>query len=235
MKNGKVIIVGAGLGGISAAICLAAEGLDVEIFEKNEKIGGKLNFLQSDGYTFDLGPSILTLPHMFEELFTRSGKKLADYIPIRKLRPHWRNFFEDGTVIDLYPEPEQMAEEARKAGENPADLERFLKYSADLYDLIDRGYFREGLDTLSGMMRYYGLTAFPGFDLLHSMHGSVSRHLKSPYLRDIFDFFIKYVGSSAVHAPAMMNCLPTIQFRYDLLYVDGGLYNIARGLKRLMT
>ncbi len=66
------------------------------------------------------------------------------------------------------------------------------------------------------------------------MHQSVCRHLKSPYLRNIFDFFIKYVGSSALRAPAFMNCLPTIQFRYDLWYVDGGMYNIARGLGKLM-
>jgi diapolycopene oxygenase len=66
------------------------------------------------------------------------------------------------------------------------------------------------------------------------MHRSVARHFRHPHLQDIFDFFIKYVGSSAYHAPAFMNCLPTIQFRYDLWYVDGGLYGIARGLGRLM-
>ena len=71
----------------------------VTIHEKNAKIGGKLNVLKEQGYTFDLGPSILTLPHIFERLFERSGKKMADYIPIRTLRPHWRNFFEDGKVV----------------------------------------------------------------------------------------------------------------------------------------
>jgi diapolycopene oxygenase len=66
------------------------------------------------------------------------------------------------------------------------------------------------------------------------MHQGVSAHLQTRYFRDIFDFFIKYVGSSAYRAPAFMNCMPTIQFRYDLWYVDGGLYNIALGLRRLM-
>ena len=141
MSKKNVIVIGSGLGGLSAAISLAQEGYAVTIHEKNAKIGGKLNVLKERGYSFDLGPSILTLPHIFERLFERSGKKMSDYIPIRPLRPHWRNFFEDGKVVDLYPEPDRMAAEARKVGEDPANVQRFLKYSADLYDLVNAGYF----------------------------------------------------------------------------------------------
>ena len=127
MNKKKVIVIGSGLGGLSAGISLAQEGYEVVIHEKNDKIGGKLNVLKQQGYTFDLGPSILTLPHIFERLFERSGKRMKDYIPIRPLRPHWRNFFEDGVTLDLYPEPEKMAAEARKVGEPPENIERFLK------------------------------------------------------------------------------------------------------------
>jgi diapolycopene oxygenase len=230
----KVIVIGAGLGGISAAISLRQRGYEVQVFEKNPQIGGKLNLLQSDGYSFDLGPSILTLPHLFSRLFEGSGRKMEDYFTIRPLRPHWRNFFEDGTRIDLIPEPDQMAEEARKVGEDPANLERFLKYSAELYDQTNRGYFEQGLDHWTDFVKHYGMREFFKFDLFRSMHQAVSSHFDTRYFRDIFDFFIKYVGSSATRAPAFMNSLPTIQFREDLWYVDGGLYNIARGFDRLM-
>ena len=230
----KVIVIGAGMGGLSAAISLAQEGYSVAVYEKNDKIGGKLNVLRQEGFSFDLGPSILTLPHIFARLFERSGKKMEDYIAIRPLRPHWRNFFEDGTVFDLYPEPERMAEEARKVGEDPENVRRFLEYSGRLYDLVNAGYFEQGLDTRTDFARFYGLWKFLQFDLFRTMHGGVSRFLKTRYMRDVFDFFIKYVGSSAYHAPAFMNCLPTIQFRFDLWYVDGGLYNIAEGLKVLV-
>ncbi len=230
----NVRVIGAGLGGLSAAISLAQEGYAVTIHEKNAKIGGKLNVLKEQGYSFDLGPSILTLPHIFARLFERSGKKMSDYIPIRPLRPHWRSFFEDGTVVDLYPEPDRMAAEARKVGEDPENVQRFLKYASNLYDLVNAGYFEQGLDTSKDFSRFYGLWKFPQFDLLRTMHGGVKRFLKTPHMRDMFDYFIKYVGSSAYHAPAFMNCLPTIQFRYDLWYVDGGLYNIAVGLQSLL-
>ncbi len=234
MSSKKVIVIGAGLGGLSAAISLRQAGYAVEIFEKNSQIGGKLNLLQAQGYTFDLGPSILTLPHIFERLFTASGKKMADYFAIRPLRPHWRNFFEDGVTLDLYPEPEKMAAEARKVCEPPENIERFLKYSADLYDLTNDGYFEQGLDDWRAFGKHYGPWKFFQFDLFRTMHQGVAAHLQTQYFRDIFDFFIKYVGSSAYRAPAFMNSLPTIQFRYDLWYVDGGLYNIARGLGRLL-
>jgi len=230
----RVVVIGSGLGGLSAAINLAREGFRVDLFEKNGKIGGKLNFLRERGYSFDLGPSILTLPHVFQELFTPFGRDMADYIQIKRIRPHWRNFFEDGTVLDLTPEREQMAEQARKAGEEPVAVERFLEYSGRLYDLVDRGYFQRGLDDAKEFREFYGLLHFLEFDLLRSMHQGVCSHLKSPHMRSIFDFFIKYVGSSALRAPAFMNCLPTIQFRHDLWYADGGMYNIALGLGRLM-
>jgi len=234
MPRKSVIIIGSGLGGISAAISLAQRGYQVTIHEKNEKIGGKLNVLKSQGYSFDLGPSILTLPHIFARLFENSGRRMEDYIPIRPLRPHWRNFFEDGTVIDLDPDPDIMAKEAQKAGENPENIRRFLKYSEDLYDLVNDGYFEQGLDTSDEFGKFYGLWKFPKFDLFRTMHGGVARFLKTRKMRDIFDYFIKYVGSSAYDAPAFMNCMPTIQYRYDLWYVDGGLYGIAEGLGRLM-
>jgi len=234
-RNKSVVVIGSGLGGLSAAISLAQEGYAVSVYEKNGQIGGKLNQLSAEGYRFDLGPSILTLPHFFARLFERSGRSMADYFSIHPLRPHWRNFFEDGVTVDLYPEPERMAEEARKVGEAPEAVERFLRYSSELYELIDEGYFQRGLDTAGDFRRHYGLTKFPKFDLLHSMHGSVARHVKTRYFRDIFDYFIKYVGSSAYDAPAFMNCLPAIQFGFDLWYVEGGLYNIAAGLGRLMS
>jgi diapolycopene oxygenase len=230
----KIIVIGAGLGGVSAAISLAQEGYAVSIHEKNDKIGGKLNVLKQNGFTFDLGPSILTLPQVFEKLFERSGKKMSDYFSIRALRPHWRNFFEDGMVLDLYPEPDKMDAEARKAGEDPQAVRNFLKYSSDLYDLVDSGYFQKGLDNSKEFGDFYGLWKFPKFDLFRTMHGGVKRFLRTRYMQDIFDYFIKYVGSSAYQAPAFMNCLPTIQFRHDLWYVDGGLYGIALGLERLM-
>jgi len=90
MQKSSVAIIGAGLGGLSAAISLKAAGYDVEIFEKNENIGGKLNVMKMEGFTFDLGPSIFTLPSMFEALFARAGKKMAFLLPFSQ-QLSWRS------------------------------------------------------------------------------------------------------------------------------------------------
>lgn len=234
-RNKKVAIIGAGLGGISAAISLEQAGYMVDVYEKNGQIGGKLNQLEMKGYLFDLGPSILTMPHLFESLFKRSGRKMTNYIPLRKVRPHWRSFFDDGTVINLHPDSEKMDTEVERVAPGAVQgLRDFLSYSAQQYDLVDSGYFKHGLDTAFDILKFYGLGGFMKFDFWGSMHDGVARRIRDPHLRDMFDFFVKYVGSSAYDAPGFMNCLPAVQFRHDLWYVEGGMYGIARGLGRLM-
>jgi diapolycopene oxygenase len=142
MKNNKVLVIGSGLGGLSTAISLASEGYDVEIFEKNNKIGGKLNLLEKEGFKFDLGPSIFTMPHIFNELFENAGKNMDNYFRLIPVKPHWRNFFEDNKVIDLVPVT--MKNKFRVNGvseKDKRDLEDFLTYSKKLYDLVDECYF----------------------------------------------------------------------------------------------
>ena len=122
-----VVVVGAGLGGISAALSLAAAGYEVDVFEKNEHVGGKLNVLEKEGFSFDLGPSILTLPQYFERLFEVHERRMADYVSIRSLSPQWRNFFEDGTKIDLYADAAETVRNSDTLVEaDGADLERRL-------------------------------------------------------------------------------------------------------------
>jgi len=234
-SNRKVVIIGAGLGGISAAIMLKLNGYDVVVFEKNEKIGGKLNFVKQKGYSFDLGPSILTLPQYFRKLFEAGGKNMDDYITIEKVRPHWRNIFEDGTVIDLDPDMNFMEKELAKLDKQSfPQFQRFLEYSGQQYDIIEKGYFDQGLDNTFDFMKFYDFSTVFKIDFLRTMHRGVSKYIKNQYLIDILDFFIKYVGSSAYNAPGFMNLMPMIQFKYDLWYASGGMYNIARGFNKYM-
>jgi len=235
-KGTKVVVIGAGLGGVSAAIALAEEGYNVTVYEKNAHVGGKLNVLKKDGFSFDLGPSILTMPHIFEALFKKAGKEMIDYVPARKLDLQWRCFFEDGKKIDLFADPAQTVKNNPwLTEEDKKDLNRFNAYAKKLYETAERGYFQKGLDTLPEVVSYYGIIrSVFGFDYIHTMHQGVGKRIKSPHLRDTIDHFIKYVGSSPYDAPAVLNLLPYIQFEYGLWYVDGGMYGLARGLQKLM-
>lgn len=232
----KVLIIGAGLGGLSAAAYLASEGYDVEIYEKNDKIGGKLNFLQRDGFKFDLGPSIFTMPHIFNELFKNAGKNMEDYFTLKAVNPHWRNFFFDGKTIDLIPfDKENNFRVTNVSLADKRQVEDFLTYSKTLYDITEKGYFSKGLDTVGENIREYGVLALTkDLDAFSTMDSKVRKHIDNEYLVDIMNFFIKYVGSSPYNAPALLNLLPYIQYEFGLWYVDGGMYNLARGLGRLL-
>lgn len=239
MKTSKVAVIGAGLGGLSAAISLRAAGYQVEVFEKNEKIGGKLNLFEKDGFTFDLGPSIFTLPQFFRDLFERAEKRMEDYVQLDAVTPHWRNFFEKGPSIDLYQENELMKGELAKLPgdleKNWAELQSFLDYGRKQYSVVSDGYFKKGLDNLWEFIKHYKLGLMGGkIDYRATMSESIAKRLSDPKLRMIFEYFIKYVGSSALQAPGYMNLMPIIQYDYGLWYVRGGMYQLANGLGKLM-
>jgi len=235
----SAIVVGAGLGGLSAAVSLRAEGFDVEIVEKNDRIGGKLNVREIEGFEFDLGPSIFTLPQYFRSLWERAGRRMEDYVELESVSPHWRNFFEDGLTLDLHEEPERMKAELDKlpgdAETHWAQFQAFLEYGREQFRLVEDGYFAKGLDNVWEMIRHYGFFRLClKMDHRQSMSEAIASRIDEEHLRRIFEYFIKYVGSSAHDAPGYMNLMPVIQFDYGLWYVKGGMYNLARGLERLL-
>lgn len=231
----SVVIIGAGLGGMSAAVMLSKAGMRVTLLEKNERLGGKLNLLETEGFRFDLGPSIFTLPQVFRPLFESENRKFEDYVQLRRVDPQWRNFFEDGKVIDLWEHVEDMRAELAKLPDGAQafeDYARFAAYSREQYHAIERGYLREGLDGFWELIRFYGLIGGRELDWSNSMKGGINKRVRNPYLRDILAYFIKYVGSSAKDSPGFMNLLPNIQFEFGLWYVQGGMYELARAFAR---
>jgi diapolycopene oxygenase len=235
LRNKNVLVIGGGLGGLSAAISLAQAGYDVSLYEKNEHIGGKLNRLEQDGFGFDLGPSILTMPQIFEKLFAASGKSMKDYVPIEKLDHQWRSFFPDGNIIDLYEDLKEMQEKNPSLSEKDiSEYQDLLYYSKRLYEMTDKTYFKHGVDRTREIMKHTGLfTALKNFDLFSTVHGAIDKRISNEQFRDMLSYFIKYVGSSPYDAPAVLNMMIYMQHDQGVWYVPGGLHKLANGLVKL--
>lgn len=231
----KIAIIGGGLGGLSAAISLAQSGFKVSLYEKNAHLGGKLNRLEQDGFGFDLGPSILTMKPIFEKLFIRSGVKMDDYIETVEVQHQWRSFFTDNTVLDLFSDLNLMLESNSSLTEQDMHEYRdFLTYAKGLYDLTQSGYFAEGLDTVSEVIQYHGVfNSLKGFDLTSTMFEAIDKRISNPNFKDMLAYFIKYVGSSAYDAPAILNMMIYMQHAEGIWYVPGGMHHIADGIVRL--
>lgn len=167
----SIIVIGGGLGGISSAIRMAQSGYKVSLFEQNNHIGGKVNRLEDKGFGFDLGPSILTMPYIFERLFKYSGKSMADYVAIERLPLQWRSFFPNGETIDLYENTEDtLLNNMQLSQKDKEELERYLKYTERIHRFTEKGYFNLGLDTLREVLTYHGpFKALRGFDYLSTM------------------------------------------------------------------
>lgn len=230
----KVIVIGAGLGGLSAAIRLAAKGFSVCVLERNETIGGKVNFLASNGYSFDTGASLLTMPHVFRELFEAAGKRLEDYLTLEKLEPICRYFWTDGATLDASQNLSKTENEIAKI--EPRDVEGFRKFIADSkhkYEVAERTFLAHSLNDLPKLIRpqyFRDLLAISSLKTLDKHH---AKYFQSKKLRQLFNRYATYNGSSPYQVPATFALIPSVEFGLGAWYVKGGIYRIPMALEKL--
>lgn len=232
----NIIVIGGGLGGLSTSIRLAADGNQVIVLEKNERAGGKLNVRSGKGYSFDTGPSILTMPWVLEKLFASAGRRLEDYMTLVRVEPQWRTFFEDGVSLDITGDLPQMLKQLN--GLSTEDAQEFLvylQYCQRMYDANMKSFYSKSLSGLSDLRTYHSMRELLAMDPLRTMHQSTERFLKDKHLRQLFDFFIMYIGSSPYAAPAVLSQLIYVQMGLGIYYVEGGMYNIAQGMLKLLA
>ncbi|MCP3029318.1 NAD(P)/FAD-dependent oxidoreductase [Halobacillus sp. A5] len=235
MGKRQAIVVGAGLGGMSAAIRLSSDGYDVKLLEKNSSLGGKLNRREGKGFTFDTGPSILTMPWVLEQLFESVHRRVEDYMTIERVEPQWRTFFEDGTQLDVTSDLPTMLDEMAKVTDRPnRNLTDFLSYSQDMYELCMKSFYKYSIQDLQDLKSHHKLSELFKMDPLSTIAKSTHKQFNNKYLEQLFNFFVMYVGSNPYSAPAILNQLVYVQLGLGIHYVKGGMYKIAEGMGALM-
>jgi len=230
----EIIIIGAGLGGLSAACRLAKAGFSVSVLEKNETIGGKVNIVETEGYKFDTGASLLTMRHVLEDLFEFCGKRIEDYLEILPLEPICRYFWTDGVVFDASQNVEKTESEIAKL--EPQDVENFRRYLADSkqkYEISERTFLAKSLNDLPQLLTPKNLPDLLKISTLKTLDKHNANYFKSEKLRQLFNRFATYNGSSPYQTPATFALIPYVEFGLGAWYVRGGMYEIPKSLERL--
>ena len=233
----KIAVIGAGLGGLSSAIHLANSGLQVDLYEQNSGPGGKANVIDEDGYRFDTGPSLLTMPFVLEELFNESGENINEYLTIEQLDVICKYFFADGSEILAYSDLENFANQIAAVTQDSADsLKDYLNHCKKIYDLTsDLFLFNSPLE-ISNYLRLRALkTLFRlnEIDSFRTMHQANSSFFKDKKTIQLFDRYATYNGSNPYMAPATLNIIQHVEYNLGGYIVKEGIYRIPLALKKL--
>lgn len=231
----RAVVVGAGVGGLATAIRLATAGHDVVVLERNPMVGGKLATLEEGGYTFDLGPSLLTLPQVYDDLFRLAGTSLADEVELVRLDPQFRYRWPNGSTLDI-PDGDAALRAALDAFSPGAAAawDRFAAHAARIWEISERtflaGPMGSPLSLLGRMRSPLDLTRIDGNRTLAK---SAAAHFEDSRLRQLVGRYATYSGSSPFQAPATLACIPHVERAFGCWYVMGGIGRLGSALERV--
>lgn len=234
----EVIVIGGGLGGLSAAIHIAAAGIPVRLMEQRSVMGGKAGEIRAGGFRWDTGPSVVTLPHILEAIFASAGESLSDYLTLLPVEPLTEYRFPDGDRLRLWKEPDRMrAELASRDPDLWSRWDRFLEYARRLYENAAPLFLETPIHSLSHLLRQPALWRVRNLllpiDPLRSMHAAAWRYLRDPALVQIADRYATYNGSDPFRAPATLNLISWVENGLGVYYVRGGIYRLVEALTAL--
>lgn len=248
MNPQRAIVIGAGVGGLSAAIRLAVAGVRVTLLEKNNRVGGKLNLRRlphpsrttERPFSFDTGPSLLTMPAVFEDLFRAAGHDLHRDMALVRLDPIARFTWADGTTFDLSANPQTRLENIRRlAPDDVAGFHRLLERGRDIWNIGGEMFLfrapeqfmadaRSPLDRLRTALVPFRIGMFQKYRVL------IDRHVRHPKLRELLYQYATYSGASPFKAPATLAVIPFVEQHFGGWYVQGGMYRLAEALEAIV-
>ena len=227
----KVVIVGAGLGGLSAALRLAGAGREVTIIEREAIPGGRNGLLVDQGYRFDTGPTVLTMPSLIDDALNAVGEKLSDWLELIPLRPLYRAFYHDGSQLDVFPDTQEMeAEIARVISPDEAlGYRKYVDFVTKLYKYEMNDFIDRNIDSPLQLLtpNLARLIAIGGFRRLAP---KVSQYLKDPRTQKVYSFQAMYAGVSPQQALAIYAVIAYMDSVNGVFFPKGGMHAVPRAL-----
>jgi 1-hydroxycarotenoid 3,4-desaturase len=237
-SRSHVIVIGAGMGGLSAALDLAASGLRVTVIERHPQPGGKMRELLVGDSAIDAGPTVFTMRRVFDELFEKCGRSLDDYVGLRQADILARHSWPDQSRLDLYADVEASAAAIREfSDEREADAyRRFARDSQDIFDTLDHSFMRVERPGPIGLTRSLGLGGVPRLVAtkpFRSLWSELGSRFRDPRLQQLFGRYATYCGSSPFDSPATLMLIAHAE-RAGVWYIDGGMRRLADAFVRLL-
>lgn len=233
----RIGIVGAGIAGLATAVRLARRGHEVEVFEANSYPGGKLSQFELDGYRFDAGPSLFTMPQYVDDLFRLAGEEPGERFEYQRLPVVCHYFWEDGTRLNAHGDKAAFGKEVEETLGVPAQhIQQALDDSARKYELTGRIFLEKSLHKLHTWTNWKVVKAMlkiPGLDLFTNMNKVNERHLKHPKLVQLFNRFATYNGSNPYKAPGLLSIIPHFEHHIGAYFPKGGMNAITQAVYKL--
>ncbi len=234
MKRKKAIIIGGGLGGLATALRLAAKDWDVTVLEQGPTLGGKMNRWEQDGFRFDTGPSLITMKWIFAELFSAVGSSMDEHLELVQMQPLAEYVYDDGTRFNYSPYLPDWLRTIEQL--EPRDVDGFMGFmqlGARLFELSQETFLRRPPQAPPDLRSLRALRHLPLRYGWGNYHKTVAAHFRSRHLRQLFDRYPTYVGSSPYHSPATLAVIPYIEYAFGGWHIKGGLYRLVETLTML--
>jgi phytoene desaturase len=227
------VVIGSGFGGLAAAVRLGARGYRVTVLERLDAPGGRAYVHRQDGFTFDAGPTIVTAPFLFEELWALAGRRFADDVELRPMAPFYRIRFNDGTTFDTSGDPDAMrAEVARLSPGDVEGYERFMQASAEVFKVGFEQLGHVSFDSWKDMARI--LPAMIRLRSDRSLYRMVSKHVRDERLRFVLSFHPLFVGGNPFNITSIYGLIAHLERRWGVHFAMGGTGSLVRGLVKLI-
>ena len=230
--NKKVVVIGAGIGGLGTAGLFAKKGYDVTVLEKNENLGGRANIFEAEGFRFDMGPSWYLAPDIFEHYFELLGEKVSDHLKLKKLQPSYRIFFrKDPTPLDIHSDLDIDTSTFERIESGSGEkLRAYLKQSEYQYEVATKHFMYKNYDTVFDFLNRRVMTEGQKLSVFSKMHSFVSRFFKSKKLQQLMEYTMVFLGTSPYEAPALYNLMSHMDFNQGVFYPLGGFYELINSL-----
>jgi phytoene desaturase len=229
----NAVVIGSGFGGLALAIRLQAAGLQVTLLEKREKLGGRAYQLKEKGYTFDMGPSLITAPRIIDSVFEAAGRRLRDYVDLIPLDPYYRVYFHDGTHLDYVGDAEAMKSQMRRFNEGDASrYDAFMEGVRPIFDAVigDR-LGSKPFDTLGTMLRF--LPRMAKLKAYLPVATFVNRFFQDFRHRFLFSFHPLFLGGNPFSAPAIYLMIPLLERVGGVWFTRGGMYSLVEAMEKV--